>query len=275
MNCVTLLTDFGLEDEYVGVMKGVILTIHPAARIIDISHGIPAQDVSAAARMLLSAYRWFPRETVHVCVVDPGVGTGRAIVAARAGEHVFVAPDNGVLFPLMKEVPVEALVQVENSVFFLPEVSRTFHGRDIFAPVAAHLLRGVPVPALGPPIPIDQMVPLGLPKPRTEPDGSLVGTVIGADRFGNLLTDIESRHLALLKASGTTVEIRVGGTTIPGISETYGPPNRQTGIAVIGSRGSLEIAVSGGNARRLLKVNIGDSVSIRRKVAVEEIEQDP
>ena len=265
MNCVTLLTDFGLADEYAGVMKGVILAIHPAAAIVDISHEIPPQDVSSAVRMLRSAYRYFPKGTVHVCVVDPGVGTDRAILAARAEDHVFVAPDNGVLFPLLREAKVDQIVRVERPEFFLPEISQTFHGRDIFAPVAAHLLRGVSITALGRPFPLDQMVPLRLSKPRTNPCGSLAGTITGADRFGNLLTDIEPRHIDLLTEAGLPVEILVGGITICGLSRTYGDADGKTCLAIFGSRGYLEIVVSGGNARRRLNVKTGDSVCVRRK----------
>lgn len=273
MNCVTLLTDFGLADEYAGVMKGVILAIHPMAVIVDISHDIPPQDISSAARMLCSAYRYFPKSTVHVCVVDPGVGTDRAILAARANDHVFVAPDNGVLFPMMREATVDQIVRVERSDFFLPEVSQTFHGRDIFAPVAAHLLRGVSISALGRPFPLDQMTPLRLSEPQLNPDGSLVGTITGADRFGNLLTDIEPRHIVPLTEAGLPVEILLGGITICGLSRNYGGADGKTCLAIIGSRGYLEIVVSGGSARQCLDVKTGDSVFMRKK-SVEEMKQD-
>jgi len=264
VNCVTLLTDFGLLDEYVGVMKGVILTLRPSATIIDISHGIPPQDVSAAARMIKTVFRYFPEKTVHVCVIDPGVGTDRHILAANAGGHRFVAPDNGLLFPLLQEIRVETLVRVDNSDFFLPEVSRTFHGRDIFAPVAAHLLRGVSIAAFGPSISLHQMIPLELSTPRTEPDGALVGTITGVDRFGNLLTDIHHLDLERFAPPETPFEIRVGEVILPGLSHTYGLPDGKSRLALIGSRGYLEIAVSGGNARQCLNVNVGAAVRIQK-----------
>jgi S-adenosylmethionine hydrolase len=267
MNCVTLLTDFGLVDEYVGVMKGVIMTIYPAAAIVDLCHEIPPQDIAAAARMLRAAYPYFPGGTIHVCVVDPGVGTDRAVLAARADGHCFVGPDNGVLFPLLQEAAVEAVVRAERSEYFLPEISRTFHGRDIFAPVAAHLLRGVPVTALGRIAAIDELVPLVLSAPQTGPDGTVAGTIINADRFGNLLTDIEHRHIAPLADAGTSIEIRVGDVTISGLSPHYGRPDGKTCRAVIGSRGHLEIAVSGGSARRRLQLRPGDPVVVRRKAS--------
>ncbi|AQV01689.2 hypothetical protein B2D07_13570 [Desulfococcus multivorans] len=262
-----MLTDFGLSDEYVGVMKGVILTLHPTATIIDISHDIPPQDVSAAARMIRAAFRYFPEKTVHVCVIDPGVGTDRHILAANAGGHRFIAPDNGILFPLLQEAAVETLVRVDNSDFFLPKVSHTFHGRDIFAPVAAHLLRGVSTEALGPPISLQQMVPIELSAPRRFPDGTLVGTVIGADRFGNLLTDIHHLDLDRLAPSGAPFEIQIRDIRLPGLSHAYGAPDAKRCLALIGSRGYLEIAVSGGNAHQCLDVGIGDAIHIRRRKA--------
>ncbi len=267
MNCVTLLTDFGLADEYVGVMKGVITTIHPAATVIDISHGIPPQDIDSAARMLRAAYRYFPKNTIHVCVVDPGVGTDRAIIAAHADDHVFIAPDNGVLFPILHEAADRAIVRVENTAFFLPDASDTFHGRDIFAPVAGHLLRGVSIGALGSPLSLDRLAARRLSQPCIAPDGSLVGTIIHADRFGNLLTDIERRHIDTLATPGNSIEIMVGKTTISGLSGNYAGAKGNTCLAVIGSRGYLEIAVSSGSALGCLAVSIGDPVSIHRKPA--------
>ncbi|WP_373501860.1 S-adenosyl-l-methionine hydroxide adenosyltransferase family protein [Desulfococcus sp.] len=274
MNCITLLTDFGTVDEYVGVMKGVILTIHPAAAIVDICHDIPPGDIPSAARMLTAAYGYFPRKTVHVCVVDPGVGTNRAVLAARADDHFFVAPDNGILFPLLSRASVDNVVRVHNADFFLPEISRTFHGRDVLAPVAAHLLRGVSIADLGPPMPVDEMVSLALPRPQAAPDGGFVGTVTGADRFGNLLTNIESRHIDPMTGRGEAIEILVGGVVIPGLSGNYGRLDGKTCLALIGSRGILEIAVSGGSAKERLKAKTGDPVTVRRKKIPEEMKQD-
>lgn len=275
MNCITLLTDFGTVDEYVGVMKGVILTIHPAATIIDICHDIPPRDIASAARMLQAAYGYFPAETVHVCVVDPGVGTGRSVIAARADGHFFVGPDNGLLFPLLGKAAVETVVRVENADYFLPNISHTFHGRDIFAPVAAHLLHGVPITELGRTLPLHEVVSLAIPQPQATSDGVLVGAVTGADRFGNLLTDIESRLIDLMTSREESVEILVGGVVIPGLSCNYGPLDGETCLAVIGSRGVLEIAVSGDSAKECLNAKTGDLVTIRRKKPPEETKQDP
>lgn len=278
MSCITLLTDFGTQDEYVGVMKGVILTIHPSAAIVDLCHAVPPQDIPSAARMLLAAHGYFPPNTVHVCVVDPGVGTERAILAARAGGRLFIAPDNGLLFPLLRRASADALVRVENAALFLPRISGTFHGRDIFAPVAAHLARGVSLADLGPPATIDEIIPLFLSEPRITPNGKLIGRVTGADRFGNLLTDIEARHIDQLLekgpehglGTGTSIEIRVGGRIIPGLSRSYGPPDGETCLAVMGSRGVLEISVSGGSAKELLQAETGDAVTVLRRTPPEE-----
>ena len=277
MSCITLLTDFGTQDEYVGVMKGVILTIHPSATIVDLCHAIPPQDIPSAARMLMAAYGYFPPNTVHVCVVDPGVGTERAILAARAGGRFFIAPDNGLLFPLLRQASSDALVRIENADLFLPRISGTFHGRDIFAPVAAHLARGVSLADLGPPTTIDEIVPLFLPEPRIIPQGGLVGRVTGADRFGNLLTDIEARHIDQLLEKGPgsgleigkPIEIHVGGRIISGLSRSYGRPDGETCLAMMGSRGVLEISVSGGSAKDLLKAGIGDAVTVYRRTPEE------
>jgi len=165
MSILTLLTDFGTEDAYVGMMKGVILSINPQAVIIDITHQIDPQDLIQAAYIIKSSYRYFPEGTVHLLVVDPGVGSDRAIVALEMMGHIFLAPDNGVLTLLMDEGETDSIVSVENTRYFLESVSRTFHGRDIFAPVGAHLCRGLDIKNLGSPLDQQNLVHLKILKP--------------------------------------------------------------------------------------------------------------
>ena len=184
---ITLTTDFGVADGYVGTMKGVILGIVPDARLVDISHEITPQNVRQAAYVLYTAYPFFPLYTVHLVVVDPGVGGTRRPIALRTPVGYFVGPDNGILSYVMAREPVEALVELADPRYRLPHVSHTFHGRDVFAPAAAHLAAGVPITALGPPV----ADPVTFPPPRLEvgPDG-ITGEVLHADRFGNVITSI-------------------------------------------------------------------------------------
>ena len=170
MAIVTLLTDFGCCDEYVGVIKGVVLSIHPGASIVDISHDMDPQDVVGAAHVLRAAFSWFPQGTVHVAVVDPGVGTQRAILAARCDGHLFLAPDNGLLSPVLLSGSSVAVYAVENPALFRHPVSRTFHGRDIFAPVAARLAMGLPLTSVGPSIGADRIQSLGAMQFAAQPD---------------------------------------------------------------------------------------------------------
>ncbi|RLC85831.1 MAG: hypothetical protein DRI79_10855, partial [Chloroflexi bacterium] len=184
---VTLTTDFGTADGYVGTMKGVILSIAPDAQLVDISHEIAPQNVRQAAYVLYTAYPFFPPHTVHLVVVDPGVGSARRPIALRTPAGYFVGPDNGVFSYVMAREPVEALVELRDPRYRLPQVSHTFHGRDVFAPAAAHLAAGVPITALGPPV----LDPVTFPPPCLEitPEG-ITGEVLHADRFGNVITSI-------------------------------------------------------------------------------------
>jgi S-adenosylmethionine hydrolase len=261
MTAITLLTDFGLEDEYVGVLKGVIHGISPTAVIIDVTHGITPQNVVEAAYTLKASYPYFPEGTIHVAVVDPGVGTGRHIVAVRCGGHLFLAPDNGLLAPIMKvHVPVEGY-RVENENLFRHPVSATFHGRDVFAPVAAHLSQGLPLKALGCPLNFDALQPLRVQGPRFDPSGVLEGQIVGVDRFGNLITNIGSDHLAEL---GTDkLDILLGNHIIKKVGRTYAHGGAGEILALIGSRNCLEIAVNGGRASDTLSMTHGGVVRIK------------
>jgi S-adenosylmethionine hydrolase len=196
MSIITLLTDFGLDDEYVGVMKGVILSINPAAVIVDITHRVEPQGILQAAFLIRSAWRFFPERTIHVIVVDPGVGGSREILAYESNRQVFIAPDNGVLTLLLDETAADKAVCVRNSDYFLKPVSRTFHGRDVFAPVAAHLSRGTALTELGPAQDLKKILRLKVPKAFIDAAGAIVGSIVSIDRFGNLITNIDSNMLA-------------------------------------------------------------------------------
>ncbi len=263
--CVSLLTDFGLEDEYVGVMKAVILGLASSARIVDLCHQIPPQDVRAAALLLDGAYRFFPPGTVHVCVVDPGVGGQRRIVCLQAAGFLFLAPDNGLLTPILARHHGQASAwSVENPAYFLRQVSATFHGRDIFAPVAAHLCQGLDPARLGPRISPGGLVRLHLPRPRLAGD-CITGQVVHVDRFGNLATNISADLLAPWLNEGATVSVHLGRTTINGIVASYQEAAAGQPLAIIASRGTLEIAVREGSAAERLQAGAGTEVRVRRR----------
>lgn len=260
MAIITLLTDFGLKDGYPGVMKGVIWSIAPAVQIADITHSIPPQDVRQGALALARSYGYFPAGSIHVAVVDPGVGTRRRPLALRVGENFFVGPDNG-LFTLVLErseasrAHVE-IIHLDRPEYWLPEVSRVFHGRDIFAPVAAHLANGVPLEALGHAINDPQR--LSLPRPQPLPGGGWRGEVIAVDHFGNLSTNLERSLL-----SGMRVGIlRIADHRINGLVTTFGerPPGEL--IALFGTSDDLVISVVNGSAADLLHVGVGEAVEV-------------
>lgn len=264
MTVISLLTDFGTQDEYVGVVKGVILAVNPAAIIVDLSHTIAPQDVSAAAYLLKSAFRYFPKDSVHAVIVDPGVGSNRQIVAVRMGGHLFVAPDNGVLSLLLSEGQPDQVVAVTDERWFLHPVSRTFHGRDIFAPVAAHLSLGVDPASLGPAVKADDLMRLSFSSPTIGPSGRLAGEVVFIDRFGNLATNIDTAHLQPLidQAGDHGLIIEVAGRQMNGLALSYSHFQPGRLLAIIGSRNSLEIAVNMGNAAEVLNVKPGAPVHV-------------
>lgn len=252
---ITLLTDFGLTDGYVATMKGVILSINPKATIIDLSHDVSAQNISAAAFVLNASYRYFPRGTIHVAVVDPGVGSDRKILAVESPNYWFIAPDNQLLKYVFHAGETLTVVEVLNKQFFLNQVSQTFHGRDIFAPVAAHLSLGVDIHQLGrltcdfDPGPID--LPL-ISKNK------IVGKVIYSDRFGNLITNIAETEIP-----NHASHIVIGAVIIPHLSRCYAEVENGQPLAIIGSSGFLEIAIRNGNARQQLAVSPGADVIIK------------
>lgn len=263
MPVISLLTDFGLSDAYVGIMKGVILSKAPNVGIVDISHRISPHDLVQAAYLIDSAYHYFPSGTVHVVVVDPGVGSNRAIIALEAAGYYFLAPDNGVLTRILEKTTVTAAVKVENRSFFLETVSRTFHGRDVFAPVAACLALGGDIRELGGGIAPDNLVHLPLPNPRITQTGELMGAVIDIDRFGNLITNIDEGLIQYLcQKSGSVVTVGSGRMKIYGLQTSYADVSPGEGLAIIGSRGTLEICVNRGSAEDFFSAAIGDTVMV-------------
>lgn len=256
---ITLLTDFGTVDPYVGVCKGVVLTRCPAARIVDLVHDVQPGDVRTAGHLLAAAWQYFPAGTVHAVVVDPGVGTGRRILAAEfdgpTGSQRMVAPDNGLLSAVFDATAPTRVVSVENESHFLHPVSATFHGRDVFAPVAAALADGIDLGELGPDT--DSWIHLPRTQPTREPDDSIVGEVVYVDRFGNLVTSLTADHV---ETSSTLV---VAQRTVRGIERTYGSVDTGSLVALIGSTGRVEISVNGGSAAGMLGVRIGAPVTVR------------
>jgi S-adenosylmethionine hydrolase len=262
---ITLTTDFGLSDSYVAQMKGAILTIAPEAVLIDVTHKIPPQDCAVGAAVLADAVGPFPSGTIHLVVVDPGVGTERRAIAVEArGEHDvgdlrFVAPDNGVLTRALAGRSVRRAVELTDRSFWRSSVSQTFHGRDIFGPVAAHWSLGVDLSEFGPPLD-SPLVTLALPEP-TRQGNNLFGEVVRTDSFGNLITNISAAQLPADDRSRVTVEI--GTQRITGISSAY--QDRAVGevLALFGSSGMLEIAVCCGHAGEILAAWSGDKVIAR------------
>lgn len=261
---IALLTDFGLDDPYVGIMKGVIARLNPAATVLDLCHGVRPQNVREGAFLLATALPYFPPGTVFVAVVDPGVGTARRPLALATPAGFFVGPDNGLLTWALpggptglettpREGPLPPgvrAVELTNPAYWLPTVSATFHGRDIFAPVAAHLARGVPLEDLG--RPLDRILWLPRPRPVRRSDGTLEAHVLHIDRFGNLITDLEPADLRPL---GPRPVFTVGSSQIVGLVRTYA--EGQGLVALVGSSGHLEIALPNGSAARQTGLDLG------------------
>lgn len=262
---ITLLTDFGVQDEYVGVMKGVILSINPSATIVDITHHIEPQNIDQAGYTLEAAYRFFSKGTVHVVVVDPGVGSNRSIIALKFHGCLFLAPDNGVLTFLLQHHAVDEVFRVANSAYFLKTVSNTFHGRDIFAPVAAHLSLGLALSRLGPPAEPDDLIRTPLSQPFLDSDHQLMGSIVAIDHFGNLITNIEEIRLRQFCSlyDAQRLQILFHNYKINGLATSYANTAPNGALALINSRGRLEIALNGANAARYFRAQTGDPVTLR------------
>ena len=256
---ITLMTDFGTSDHYVGVMKGVILNINPQAQIVDITHAIPPQDIYGAAFLIDSAHRYFPPGAIHVIVVDPGVGSERGAIVCQTETAYFVCPDNGILTHILRNEEHIHTVAVENAAYFLPQVSNTFHGRDIFAPVAAHLSRGIPIDKLG--SPVARPVQLPIPKPQVT-DKAIVGHIVWIDSFGNLVTDISPGILESLEERNSVV-ICAGSARIDHLNRSYAESAVGEALAIVGSFNRLEISINQGNAAQVLDLKQGDTITIR------------
>ena len=271
---ITITTDFGSNDAYVACVKGVILTINPEATIVDICHSIEAQNIYQAAFILSTAYPYYPKDTIHMVIVDPGVGSQRKIVVLRTPSAFFVAPDNGVLSYVLDELYPEQVITpghgsislgqkqvqgdsraiiVTNPDYWHHPVSTTFHGRDIFAPVAAHLSLGVPLEDIGDIV--NHLASLQISRPYRDSAGNLIGRVLHVDKFGNLITNIKIGDF-----SGESIKVRISSHMIRGLSRFYAENEGLT--AIIGSSGYLEVSLTNGNASDFLGVKTGDEVKL-------------
>ncbi|MFC1988957.1 S-adenosyl-l-methionine hydroxide adenosyltransferase family protein [Chloroflexota bacterium] len=272
---ITLTTDFGLTDSYVAAMKGVILSINQGAKLVDICHAIQPQNISQAAFVLSTAYQFFPEKTIHMVVVDPEVGTERRAIILTTPTAYFVAPDNGVLSYVIKQCSTEPVagnnnqhqikqglgleaVAITKPQFWRSPVSPTFHGRDIFAPVAAQLSLGLPPTDFGEVITTLTVLPL--PRQHQKPGGLLVGHVLHIDSFGNLITNIKSDDLPPAKQA---VTVEVSNRIISGLSNTYAEGKEL--LALIGSSGYLEVSLKGGSAFAFLNAKVEDEVRVRQQ----------
>jgi S-adenosylmethionine hydrolase len=271
---ITLTTDFGYDDAYVAAVKGAILSINPEANIIDISHSIKPQNILQAAFILSVAYRYFPKQTIHMAIVDPGVGTERQGIILKTPSAIFVAPDNGILSYIiddlfsvesrslteqthdLKEIVFKKGLEaaaITDPRFWRHPVSPTFHGRDIFAPVAAGLSLGISPYEFGEKI--NSLHVLSIPKPSLDSEGNLVGRVLHVDHFGTLITNIKSNDLP-----GKDVMIEVAGYCIQGISDYYA--QKEGVMAIVGSSGYLEVSLRDGSACEFLGVIVGDEIKV-------------
>lgn len=259
MPIITLLTDFGQESFFPAAMKGIILGLCPTATVIDMTHNVPEHDIVAGGYALYATYRYFPQGTIHVAVVDPGVGGERKIVAIDIQGHVLLTPDNGLLSFVLKSTAPDRIFRVENRDLMSRNISPTFHGRDIFAPVAAHLANGVPLEEVGPQV--NQVRRLDISSAERTADG-LAGEIISVDRFGNVVTNIRSDMLPEFPEERSKVQIRISGQTIKGIHRTYADVGLGQLVAYVGSNDLLEVGRNRGSARDVLGTGVGHKVRV-------------
>lgn len=257
---ITLLTDFGTQDYFVPAMKAVIQSLHPAAQIVDLTHDIPAQDIASAAFTLGACYHQFPAGTIHLAVVDPGVGSARRVLIVEAGAQSFVGPDNGIFSYVYARDEGARVFQVTTEAYFRQPVSPTFHGRDVFAPLAAWLAKGLAPQSFGAAIQDAVCFPLSLPQ---QVGAGMRGEVIHLDRFGNCITNLTSRELTL-SAVTTTTHFRVAGAEIRHFGTHFAQmPNQQELMVYLGSAGYWEIALWQGSAAQFLGLQRGTEVELR------------
>ncbi len=259
---ITLTTDFGLNDPYVGIMKGVILSINRKAKVVDITHRVKAGAILQAASLIQEAYPYFPEGTVHVGVIDPGVGSDRRLILVSIKSHLFVGPDNGIFWPIIESHNDARVIELTQSQYFLEKISYTFHGRDIFAPVAAHLSKGLDPFKMG--APINDPVKLHWPTARVK-KGKLVGQVVRIDAFGNLITNIHEKEIKEFLGDAVPL-IRAGDLSIEGIRRTYAEAEMGEFLAMIGSSGFMELAVNMGHASQRLGLDSDEIIGLEVEI---------
>jgi len=261
MNIITLTTDFGEADHYIACMKGVILQHAPDVRIVDVTHVIQPHDVVHGAFVLRQICEYFPVGTIHVGVVDPGVGTSRRLIAARYEGQVFLAPDNGLVSLVHRDFNLDELRSIENRRLFREQISATFHGRDVLAPVAGQLARGIRLESVGPIV--AELEILNLDRPTILPNGGIEGQVLYIDRFGNLISNIAQEDLTTAVGEAGGLNVFVGPLRIGPLRTTYGEVAPGEIVAIVGSTGMLEVAINQGNAATQLRAAPGTIIVVR------------
>jgi S-adenosylmethionine hydrolase len=267
-NIIALLTDFGLVDNYVGIMKGTILSINPNVEIIDITHSIEPRNIRQAAFVLMTSVKYFPEGTIFVAVVDPGVGSNRNTICVRAGKYFFVAPDNGILTYTLNNFKQPKVHLFTNEKYQLENPSKTFHGRDIFAPMAAYLAMGIDLAEFGEEYPLSKLVKLSPLKSYYDSFGNLIGEVVHIDRFGNIITSLSYISLGInmhnILKQDLKWKFEIGHTKIKNISTTYSDVEEGEFLAYIGSSGFLEFGIRNGNAAEKIGAFVGQLVCARK-----------
>ncbi len=261
MSTISLLTDFGDKDNFTGLVKAVIAKINACAKIIDLCHKIQPQAIDQAAFLLKHSFAYFPKKTIHLVVVDPGVGSKRKIILVKTKDYFFLAPDNGILWPTLKKQKIEKIIAVTNSDFFLNPVSDTFAGRDAFAPVAAHLSLGIEMQKFGKKM--SKIKKMNLPRPR-KIEEELIGKILYTDHFGNLITNID-KNTFFNFTKNYSFKIHFSGKMIDKISHNYLKKNKNTLKAIFGSFGNVEIALAEGSAEKFLSAKKDAVVRITRR----------
>lgn len=266
---IVFTSDYGLYDSYVGIMKGVILKLSPQAEIIDLTNEIQPQNIKQAAFVLHTAVPYFPEGTIFLTIVDPGVGTDRKAIAFKGGNQIFIAPDNGLLSYIINDVPFNGIFSLTNEKFHLNSVSQTFHGRDIFAPVAAHIANGVNLNEMGQRISPDTLVKLPNPQCFHDAQGMWHGEILHIDRFGDIITSLKAETLGILnlntKKRDTAWAVETSGIKINNLSSTFGDVKSHQFVAYIGSSGYIEIGFRDGNAAKQAEIEIGQNVYAYKK----------
>lgn len=256
-NIIALLTDFGDKDGFTGTVKGVIYTIAPEVKVVDITHHVNPQDINAASWILASSYKYFPAGTIFVCVVDPGVGSSRKQILVKIHDYYFIGPDNGFLTRIINDIDPQLVISLDNPEYWLNNVKQTFHGRDIFGPVAAYLAKSnKDINTFGTQIPSETLIRLQLHKPYKD-SKKIYGSVVYVDHFGNLVTDIPDGWI-----TNTNVLVSVGRAKLKGLQSAYSNVDIGQPMAIIGSDGFLEVSINCGNAAQSLEVSVNERVVV-------------